>query len=151
ATPVAEELDADWSQMRGELAPADTALYKNLLFGVQGTGGSTAMANSYEQMRKAGAAARAMLVSAAAKEWGVPAGEITVAAGTISHAKSDKTAKFGDFAEAAAKLSPPAEVTLKSPDDFKLIGTDLPKLDTRDKTTGKTTFTIDAQRPDMLT
>ena len=72
---LAEELDADWSQMRGELAPADTALYKNLLFGVQGTGGSTAMANSYEQMRKAGAAARAMLVTAAANEWGVPAAE----------------------------------------------------------------------------
>lgn len=150
ATLVAEELDADWAQMRGELAPAAPE-YKNLLFGIQGTGGSTAIANSYEQMRKAGAAARAMLVDAAAEEWGVPASEITVDAGIISHKGSNKTGKFGDFAEAASKLSPPGDVTLKSPENFKLIGTDLPKLDTLEKTTGKTVFTIDAKRPDMLT
>src|ERR1700720_2437844 len=78
ATLVAEELDADWAQMRAEHAPSNPVLYKNLLFGVQGTGGSSAIANSYEQMRKVGAAARAMLVSAAADEWKVPASEITV-------------------------------------------------------------------------
>ena len=83
ATLVAEELDADWSQMRAEGAPADNALYANLAFGMQGTGGSTAMANSYMQMRKAGAAARAMLVAAAAEQWGVSAEEITVKAGKV--------------------------------------------------------------------
>src|SRR5439155_2852468 len=71
-TIVAEELDADWSQMRAAAAPANDDLYKNLAFGVQGTGGSTAIANSYEQLRKAGAAARALLIAAAAVEWGLP-------------------------------------------------------------------------------
>src|SRR5919206_4262387 len=86
ATLVAEELDADWSQMRAEGAPANNELYKNLAFGLQGTGGSTAVANSYEQMRKAGATARAMLVAAAAEAWKVPASEIGVKQGVVSHA-----------------------------------------------------------------
>ena len=81
ATLVAEELDADWSQMRAEHAPANADLYKNLAFGMQGTGGSTAIANSYEQMRTVGATARAMLVAAARAAWKVPAGEITVERG----------------------------------------------------------------------
>ena len=81
ATLIAEELDADWSQMRAVHSPADDKIYANLAFGVQGTGGSTAIANSYEQYRQAGATARAMLVAAAAEEWGVPAGEITVVKG----------------------------------------------------------------------
>lgn len=149
-TLVAEELDADWSQMRGELAPAHAA-YNNLLFGMQGTGGSTAIANSYEQMRKAGATARAMLVAAAAQAWGVPQSEIAVAGGIISHTGTNKNAKFGDFAEAASRLSPPENVALKSRDEFKLIGTDVPKLDSEAKSTGKEQFTIDMKRPDMLT
>jgi len=149
-TLVAEELDADWSQMRGELAPAEM-VYKNLFFGMQGTGGSTAIANSYEQMRKAGATARAMLVAAAAQAWGVPESEITVDSGIISHRGSNKTGKFGDFAEAASRLSPPENVALKSPAEFKLIGTDVPKLDSRAKSTGKEQFTIDLKRPGMLT
>ena len=78
ATLVAEELDADWAQMRGDHAPSNPVLYKNLSFGVQGTGGSSAIANSFDQMRKVGAAARAMLVTAAASEWKVPASEITI-------------------------------------------------------------------------
>lgn len=150
-TLVAEELDADWSQMRAESAPANTELYKNLAFGVQGTGGSTAMANSYEQMRKAGAAARQMLVDAAAEAWGVSADGITVSKGVISHKESGKSGKFGDFAEAASKLTPPAEPFLKEPSEFVLIGTKLPKLDSRAKSTGQAQFTIDAVRPDMLT
>lgn len=150
-TLVAEELDADWSQMRAEAAPANAALYKNLAFGVQGTGGSTAMANSYEQMRKAGAAARYMLVEAAAKEWGVSADDITVARGVISHKASGKTGTFGNFAEAASKLTPPSEPLLKDPNEFVLIGTQLPKLDSREKSTGQAKFTMDATRPGMLT
>ena len=86
ATLVAEELDADWAQVRVEGAPADAKRYNNLFWGpAQGTGGSTAIANSYEQMRKAGATARAMLVAAAAKRWNVPEGEIRVAKGLLSH------------------------------------------------------------------
>src|SRR6185503_6006209 len=88
ATLVAEEMDADWSQMRAQHAPSNPELYKNLLFGIQGTGGSTAINNSYEQMRKAGAAARFMLIAAAAKEWGVPAGEITVEKGVMRRSRT---------------------------------------------------------------
>ena len=117
ATLVAEELDADWSQMRAESAPANDELYANTLFGLQGTGGSTAMANSYMQMRKAGAAARAMLVDAAAAEWGVPASEITISKGRISHPNGTE-AGFGAFAEKAATMTAPAEPKLKEAKDF---------------------------------
>src|ERR1700693_2801397 len=106
ATLVAEELDADWSQMRADHAPSNPVLYKNLLFGVQGTGGSSAIANSYEQMRKVGAAARAMLVSAAAEEWKVPASEVTVENGVIKHS-SGKEGRFGAFADKAMRLPVP--------------------------------------------
>lgn len=151
ATLVAEELDADWSQMRATSAPADIELYKNLAFGMQGTGGSTAMANSYEQMRQAGAAARAVLVAAAAKAWKVPAGEITIDKGIVKHAGSGKTAHFGDLAEAASKETPPADVKLKSPDQFRLIGTKLTRLDSAAKSTGQARFTLDLAPPGMLT
>lgn len=150
-TLVAEELDADWGQMRAQSAPANAALYKNLAFGVQGTGGSTAMANSFEQMRKAGAAARAMLVEAAAQAWNVAADDIKVSKGVISHEASGKTGTFGEFAEAASRLPPPGEPFLKDPSEFVLIGTTLPKLDTHAKSTGTATFTMDATRPGMLT
>lgn len=150
-TLIAEELDADWSQMRAQSAPADADLYKNLLFGVQGTGGSTAMANSFEQMRKAGAAARAMLVDAAANAWGVPADEITVSKGVISHKASGKSGTFGEFAEAASKHTPPQEPFLKDPGEFVLIGADVSRVDSHAKSTGTATFTMDATRPDMLT
>ncbi len=150
-TLVAEELDADWAQMRAQSAPANNELYKNLKFGVQGTGGSTAIANSYLQMRKAGAAARHMLVEAASKAWGVPADEITVKKGVIAHEGKGKTASFGDVAEAASKLTPPQDPFLKEPSEFVLIGTDLPKLDTKAKSTGMAEFTMDKTRPNMLT
>lgn len=151
ATLVAEELDADWSQMRAESAPANDELYKNLYFGFQGTGGSTAMANSYEQMRKAGATARSMLVAAAAAEWGVPEGEITVDKGVIRHPGSGNEARFGALAEKAATMTAPSDVTLKHAEAFELIGTDVPKLDSRAKSTGEATFTIDLQPAGALT
>jgi isoquinoline 1-oxidoreductase beta subunit len=152
ATILAEELDADWSQVRVESAPADAARYNNLLFGaVQGTGGSTAMANSWEQLRKAGAMARAMLVAAAAQEWGVPATEIAVERGVLSHARTGRRATFGDLALKAAALPPPADVKLKDPNDFKLIGRRLPRQDSRSKTDGSAQFTLDVYLPDMLT
>jgi isoquinoline 1-oxidoreductase beta subunit len=152
ATILAEELDADWSQVRVESAPADATRYNNLFFGpVQGTGGSTAMANSWEQLRKAGAMARAMLVAAAAREWGVPADEITVERGVVSHARTGRRATFGELAGKAAVLPPPADVKLKDPKDFKLIGRRLPRLDSKVKTDGSAQFTMDVYLPDMLT
>lgn len=152
ATLVAEELDADWSQMRAEHAPADVKLYANLAFGVQGTGGSTAIANSFEQMRKAGATARAMLVQAAAEAWKVPAGEISIEKGVLKHA-SGKQGRFGEFAEAASKLTAPTEVKLKDPANFRLIGKEgaVKRLDSQGKSTGRTQFTIDIRTPEMLT
>ncbi|WP_428410441.1 molybdopterin cofactor-binding domain-containing protein [Hyphococcus sp.] len=151
ATLVADEMDADWSQIRAEHAPANAALYGNALFGgMQGTGGSTAMAASFMVMRQAGAAAREMLVSAAAQNWGVPASEIKVSKGVLSHA-SGKTGSFGEFAEAAAALEPPAEPKLKTPDQFVYIGKNVPKLDTADKSTGKAMFTLDVYREGMVT
>jgi isoquinoline 1-oxidoreductase beta subunit len=150
ATLIAEELDADWSQMRAVHSPADDKVYANLMFGVQGTGGSSAIANSYEQYRQAGATARAMLVAAAAEEWGVPASEVTVAKGRIRHAASGRESGFGALADKAAQQTPPSEPVLKDPKDFVLIGHELPKLDTREKTTGKAIFTLDIVADDML-
>lgn len=151
ATMVAEELDADWWNVRVVSSPADTELYKNLMFGVIGTGGSTAMANSWEQYRKAGATARALLVEAAAAEWGVPVTEITVREGVVHHEASGREARFGALAERAAGLEPPAEVTLKDPSDFRYVGESLPRVDVPEKSNGAAIFTIDVQRPGLLT
>jgi isoquinoline 1-oxidoreductase beta subunit len=151
ATLVAEELDADWQQVRVEGAPADAGRYNNLFWGpTQGTGGSTAIANSYEQMRKAGAAARAMLVSAAAETWRVPANEITVSNGTLAH-KSGRKASFGELAEKAAAMPVPSDVKLKDPKQFKLIGKRVPRKDSRAKTNGTAQFTSDVKLTGMLT
>ena len=96
---------------------------------MQGTGGSTAMANSWEQLRKAGATARAMLVEAAAKDWGVPASEITVDRGVVSHAPSGRRATFGELVPKATALTPPTQVPLKDPKDWKLVGKRLLRVD----------------------
>ena len=153
STLVAEEMDADWAQMRAEHAPANVELYKNLAFGVQGTGGSTAIANSYMQMRQAGATARVLLVQAAASRWKVPASEITIERGLLRH-PSGKSGRFGEFAEAAAGLPVPEKVVLKDPSSFRLIGKEgqaLRKLDTASKVNGSAEYTIDIRTPDMLT
>jgi isoquinoline 1-oxidoreductase beta subunit len=153
STIVAEELDADWSQMRAEHAPSNADLYKNLAFGMQGTGGSTAVANSWEQLRKAGASARAMLVQAAAAAWNVQAGDITIERGVLRHAASGRTGRFGQFAEAAARLPVPADAPLKDPSTFHLIGRDgaVKRLDSAAKSNGTAQFTIDIREPGMLT
>ena len=150
AAIVAEELDADWSQMRAEHAPADVKLYANLAFGIQGTGGSTAVANSWDQLRRAGAMARAMLVTAAAQTWKVPAGEISVRDGVVSHAASKRTATFGALAQRAATLTPPKEVQLKDPAGFTLLGRELPRLDNVGKTTGTAIYALDVVQPGMV-
>ncbi len=148
ATMMADELDADWSQMRVEAAPANVGLYRHFMLGIQGTGGSMSVPNAWMQYRTVGATARAMLVNAAAKTWKVPAAEITVSKGVLSH-KSGKTAKFGEFAEAAAKLQVPTDVKLKTPEQFTLIGKSVPKIDSVAKVTGKATYAIDVRRPGM--
>ena len=150
ATLVAEELDADWAQMRATSAPGDVKLYANLFMGAQLTGGSTAIANSYMQMRRTGAAARAMLAQAAASAWGVPVSEVTVEKGVIAHKASNRAGGFGAFADAASRLSVPQDVKLKDPSQFKLIGTDLPKLDSAAKSTGAAMFTLDIREPGMV-
>ena len=150
-TIVAEELDADMAQMRAVPAPANDELYKNLAFGVMGTGGSTAIANSYDQLRQAGATARAMLVAAAAEEWGVPPGEIVVAGGRIRHAATNRDSGFGALAERAASIQLTSPPPLKDPKDFKLIGSDVHRVDTAAKSNGTAIFTIDISLPNMLT
>lgn len=147
---VAEEMDADWSQMAWEFAPADASKYNNLFWGpYQGTGGSTAIANSWNQLRQAGAAAKHMLISAAASKWGVDASGITVEKGMIKHS-SGKSAAFGEFAELASVVEPPKEPKLKDPNEFTLIGTHLPRIDSPEKSTGKANYTVDVRRPGML-
>ena len=151
---VAEELDASWEQMRVESAPARVPEYGNLAMGgkIQLTGGSTAIANSWEQLRQAGATARAMLVAAAAQQWGVPAAEVTVSEGVVAHGASGHKASFGELAGSAAKQPVPAKVTLKDPASFKLIGREkLPRLDARAKSTGTQQYAIDVRLPGMMT
>ncbi len=153
ATIAAEELDADWSKVRVQSAPADAKIYANLMLGAQLTGGSSAIANSFDQMRQAGAMARAMLVQAAATAWKVPASEISVSKGVISHGKSKRSAGFGTFAEAASRLPMPKQVAYKDASAYTLIGKDKPgvRVDSADKSTGRAKFTIDMTAPGMLT
>jgi isoquinoline 1-oxidoreductase beta subunit len=150
AAIVAEELDADWDRVKVEQAPADTKVYANLGMGFQGTGGSSAISNSWPQLRTAAAAARAMLVGAAAAKWKVPAGEITVKDGVLSHA-SGRSAGFGELIGDAALVQPPAQPVLKDPKAFTLIGTDrVRRKDSAAKSTGTARFTQDVQLPNML-
>ena len=149
-TLVAEELDAAWSQVRAEGAPADASRYNNLLWGpAQGTGGSTAIANSYEQYRQAGAAARAMLVAAAAEQWKVPASSVQVKNGVLS--SGNRKATFGELADAAAKQAVPTTIKLKEPKDFIYIGKDVRRTDSKAKSNGTARFTQDVKMQDMLT
>jgi isoquinoline 1-oxidoreductase beta subunit len=151
ATIVADELDADWAQISVESAPADAKRYANLAFGtLQGTGGSSAMANSWTQLREAGATARAMLIAAAANKWQVPATELRAERGSIYHPASGRRATFGSLAAAAAVLPVPENVTLKDPKAFKLIGSQVPRVDVPAKTDGTAQFTIDVTFPGML-
>ena len=151
ATIVAEELDADWSRVRVESAPADAKRYANLAFGtMQGTGGSSAMANSWMQLREAGATARVMLVTAAAQQWQVPASELRTERGAVYHDASGRHATYGSLAPAAAALPVPGNVTLKDPRQFKLVGSHAPRVDVPPKTDGTAQFTLDVSFPGML-
>ncbi len=140
-TLIAEEMDADWETIQIEFAPADTVTYMNTLMGVQGSGGSTAIANSFMQYREAGAAAKSLLVMAAAEEGGVDAGTVTAEKGTLS--SGDNTASYGE-AMAWVKEGATPNPVLKDPSQFTLIGTDhIPRKDSVAKTTGTATFAMD--------
>lgn len=148
-TLVAEELDADWDKVVPEFAPANAKLYANLFFNVQGTGGSTAIPNSFMQYRQAGAAAREVLVKAAAESWGVSPDTVTVEKGMLK--AGGKSAHFGEFAAKAATLKPSDKPTLKSPDAFTLIGDPkLPRKDSKAKTDGTAVFAMDVKVPGMV-
>src|SRR5271165_2660091 len=140
---LAEELDADWSQIAVQQAGASTQ------FGDQTTGGSASVRSCWDPMRQAGAAAREMLVAAAAQTWGVPASECATDKGFVVHAASNRREGYGDLAEKAAKLPVPKSPKLKEPSQYKLIGKPTPRLDTPSKTNGTAEFGIDFRVPDM--
>lgn len=142
---VAEELDADWEKVRVLQANLDTEKFDRQL-----TGGSGAMPHSWERLRKAGATAKYVLVAAAAKTWNVPAEEITVDKGIISHQGSGKSGHFGEFVGEAASISAPEDVKLKDKKDFKIIGTAVKNVDAKEMYTGKPLFGLDFQREGML-
>lgn len=147
-TLLAEELDADWKKVRVQQAPVDQA-YNNPMFGMQATGGSTTVRAHWEPLRKAGAAAREMLVAAAAAQWKVPASECRTEAGQVIHTSGRKLA-YGALVPAASKLAVPAEPKLKDPKEFRLLGKRTNRLDTPGKIDGSAKFGIDAQVPGML-
>ena len=146
---VAEELEADWSKVRVEAAPVDPA-YNHAAFGIQMTGGSSSTWSEYERLRKAGATARTMLTQAAADTWGVEASTCRAENGSVVHAASGRRLSYGKLAEKAAALQPPANVALKDPKDFKLIGKATKRLDSPEKSNGKGMFGLDVTVPGML-
>jgi len=152
ATAVAEEMDADWAQMRTRHAPANAEHYQNLYYGRQVTAASSSLGNSWKQMRLIGAGARHMLVSAAANRWDVSTSEIDVENGVIKHAKSGRSLSFGDVAEAARQQPAPktSALRLKSRKDWKLIGGAQRRIDANEKLSGTAVFGIDLEQPDML-
>jgi isoquinoline 1-oxidoreductase beta subunit len=147
---VAEELDCDWSKVTTESPTPGESAARGRVWGDFLTGGSMGVRKSQDYMRKGGAIARAMLIQAAANEWKVPASECTVDKGIIAHATSGRALSYGKVAEAAAKLTPPADAPLKDPRDWKIAGKAMKRLDTLDKVTGKTGYGIDVTLPGML-
>jgi isoquinoline 1-oxidoreductase beta subunit len=150
AMVIADELDADWSKVSAEHAPADKA-FTNPLLGRQHTGGSTAVRGFWDIVRKAGATAHELLLEAAAQQWGAYASSCNTHQGRVSHPASGRSASYGELAEAAAGLPVPELVFLKEPADYKLIGKSLPRLDTPAKVNGSAVYGIDVQLPGMLT
>ncbi|MGL5929208.1 MAG: molybdopterin cofactor-binding domain-containing protein [Dermatophilaceae bacterium] len=148
---VAEELDAAWSQMRFEHGTRQPEYFSELVPFTQFTFGSTSVRDSWRPLREAGAAARAMLVAAAAAQWSVPTAEITVRQGVVRHRRSRRHTGFGQLAASAARQPLPAEVTVKEAAQWRLIGRSVPRLDTAPKITGTATFGIDLQLPGLLT
>ena len=146
---AAEELDCDWKKIRTEFAPAAKE-YFNPAFGMQGTGGSSSVRSSWDPMRKAGAAARDMLLQAAAQKWGVDKSACRTENGVIFHDATKRKLTYGSVAEAASKLPVPQDVPLKDPKEYRIIGKPTKRLDTPDKVNGRAEFGMDVRRPGML-
>ena len=146
---IAEELEVDLAQVTLEAAPPDDKLYANPLIGFQVTGGSTSVMAYWEPLRRAGATARVMLIAAAANDWSVDPLSCRAEKGAVVDPATGRRLKYGELADAAAKLPVPDKVALKDPKDFTLIGTPAKRIDTPDKVNGKAQFGIDAIVPGM--
>jgi isoquinoline 1-oxidoreductase beta subunit len=147
---VAEELDCDWSKVTTEYPTPGQSVKRNRVWGSFGTGGSQGIRQSHEYVRKGGAAARLMLVQAAATRWGVPVAECSTQKGVISHKASGRTLRYGAVADEAGKLPVPTAITLKAASDWTTAGKRLARLDTVDKTMGKQIYGMDMVLPGML-
>jgi isoquinoline 1-oxidoreductase beta subunit len=147
---VADELDCDWGHVRADYVTPEENLASKRAWGDMSTGGSRGIRGSVDYVRKGGAAARMMLIQAAAQRWGVPEIDCSAANSVITHAPSKRTLRYGEVAAAAAQLPVPTEVKLKSPAQWTIIGRGVKRLDTVDKLSGKQIFAIDVQLPDML-
>ena len=148
---LAEELECRWQDIRVEHAPVDPA-YNHTIYGpIMVTGGSTSVRSEWERLRKAGAAARMMLIGAAAQKWQVKPGECTALNGEVIHSKSGRKVAYKDLVEAAATQEIPAEIVLKKESEFKLIGKVIARLDVPEKVAGTALFGIDITLPGMLT
>jgi isoquinoline 1-oxidoreductase beta subunit len=147
---VAEELECDWGKVRTEFPRPDENLRRNRVWGDFSTGGSRSIRNSQKMLREAGATAREMLIAAAAAQWNVAASECRAANSVITHGPTGRTLRFGEVAEAAAKIAPPQEVRLKEEKDWRLIGKPTKRLDVADKVVGKPIYGIDVRVPGML-
>src|SRR5450631_3084953 len=147
---VAEELECDWSKVTTEFPSPGQSVARKRVWGDFSTGGSRGIRTSQEYVRKGGATARMMLIQAAANEWKVPASECTAANSVITHTASGRTVSYGKVAEAAAKVTPPKDVPLKDPKNWKIIGQPIKRLDTIDKLTGGQIYGADFKLPGML-
>jgi isoquinoline 1-oxidoreductase beta subunit len=150
AQMVAEELECDWTKVTTEYPTPGQSIARKRVWGDFSTGGSRGIRMSHDYVRKGGASARVMLVQAAANSWGVPAAECSAANSVITHTPTGRTTTYGKVAEAAAKLTPPADVPLKDPKDWKLIGKSVKRLDTVQKVTGAQVYGFDLKLPGML-
>ncbi|SEH51037.1 molybdopterin cofactor-binding domain-containing protein [Tardiphaga sp. OK245] len=147
---VAEELECDWSKVTTEYPTPGQSVARKRVWGDFSTGGSRGVRTSHDYVRKGGAAARLMLIQAAADEWAAPVSECATSKGVITHVPSGRTITYGKVAEAAAKLQPPTDVKLKDPKDWTIAGKPLKRLDTVEKTNGKMVYGADIKLPGML-
>jgi isoquinoline 1-oxidoreductase beta subunit len=147
---VADELDADWSKVQAEYVTPEANYASKRAWGDMSTGGSRGIRGSVDYVRQGGAAARMMLIQAAAARWGVPPAECKAVTGTVVHAGSGRSLRYGEVALAAAALPVPKDVTLKQPSEWTIIGKPLPRLDTVEKTNGSQKYAIDVVLPGML-
>ncbi|MGZ5063408.1 MAG: molybdopterin cofactor-binding domain-containing protein [Usitatibacter sp.] len=147
---VAEELDCDWANVSTEFVSPNEHIKRKRIWGSMSTGGSAGVRTSQEYLRKSGAAARTMLVSAAATQWEAPPSECSASAGVITHGPSGRKVTYGKVAEAAARLETPKDVPLRDPKDWKIVGKSMKRLEMPDKVAGKPIYGVDVQLPNML-